>query len=726
MDDQQDNGPNSAYSMPKIIDYLQYEWFRYEVDRSHWVSEKADLISRITQLEAERNTQETIKNDLFKRVKMLEYALSQERAKNTGEAVVPPPKDSSEEQQSQHRKKPSKASITRSLIKKYLKDMNYNDILVSKPDLTIEQYEPNGEAHMDTEDVPTMLNLTDMKQQQQLKQHLQQQKRQQQQQNEAAQQTEPVPTFGSNDNNNNATELPNLNTGDYSLSDLTNSLDALSSDMASLDSMSNGGSFDFSSIEGLQQNLDDLQLPKSEEGSDMFSSVINMPQHQAAADGNNGMESSSINTVNHKPTGSMDGGNEPSFDSWNEDFFNKLSHNSKGRMKLKGLSMGDGAAGKSKKGAVEKSVTPTGSMGRKKGLAADLMGIGVAELNDIKLEDNSKLQNDSAPRQWRFKHTLKSHFDGVRSLQFHPTEPLLVSASEDNTLKIWNLNHLSVATTKKAGSMPDVEPLHTFRGHTGPVFTTVLSENGSHLYSAGFDGVIKRWTMPSGDADLYHRYGRLENYLDREFDGHADGIWDLQLVGRSNLASASSDGTVCIWDVNSGALCSKLTHPNGLSVAPTSMSLPATESAQRLLVAYNDGSVLLYDIESGRVVSELRPSNEAQVNKVVTHNLMPLAITGSEDHKIEFWDLVSNQTVHSMVAHSDAITSLTIDPSGLYVASCSHDSTIRFWDISSKTCAQDLISHRPKYNESIHTIKYHPTKGYFASGGADAVIRIHQ
>ena len=33
----------------------------------------------------------------------------------------------------------------------------------------------------------------------------------------------------------------------------------------------------------------------------------------------------------------------------------------------------------------------------------------------------------------------RSHFDGVRALAFHPVEPVLLTASEDHTLKLWNL-----------------------------------------------------------------------------------------------------------------------------------------------------------------------------------------------------------------------------------------------------------------------------------------------
>ena len=38
-----------------------------------------------------------------------------------------------------------------------------------------------------------------------------------------------------------------------------------------------------------------------------------------------------------------------------------------------------------------------------------------------------------------------SHFDGVRALAFHPVEPVLVTASEDYTLKLWNLQKTVLA-----------------------------------------------------------------------------------------------------------------------------------------------------------------------------------------------------------------------------------------------------------------------------------------
>lgn len=54
------------------------------------------------------------------------------------------------------------------------------------------------------------------------------------------------------------------------------------------------------------------------------------------------------------------------------------------------------------------------------------------------------LQQSSANREafrktWTPKYTLRSHFDGVRSLAFHPEDTVLITGSEDHTLKLWNL-----------------------------------------------------------------------------------------------------------------------------------------------------------------------------------------------------------------------------------------------------------------------------------------------
>ena len=63
------------------------------------------------------------------------------------------------------------------------------------------------------------------------------------------------------------------------------------------------------------------------------------------------------------------------------------------------------------------------------------------------------------------------------------------------------------------------------------------------------------------------------------------------------------------------------------------------------------------------------------ITKVVSHPTLPLTITAHEDRHIRFFDNNTGKLTHAMVAHLDAVTSLAVDPNGLYLISgseCHH------------------------------------------------------
>lgn len=68
-----------SYTIPGIVHHLQAEWQRFEQQRQLWDVERAELQARIALLQGERKGQENLKNDLVRRIKMLEYCLRQVR-----------------------------------------------------------------------------------------------------------------------------------------------------------------------------------------------------------------------------------------------------------------------------------------------------------------------------------------------------------------------------------------------------------------------------------------------------------------------------------------------------------------------------------------------------------------------------------------------------------------------------------------------------------------------
>lgn len=105
---------------------------------------------------------------------------------------------------------------------------------------------------------------------------------------------------------------------------------------------------------------------------------------------------------------------------------------------------------------------------------------------------------------------------------------------------------------------------------------------------------------------------------------------------------------------------------------------------------------------------------------------MPILITAHEDKRIRMFDIITGQCTHSMPAHLDGVTSLSIDPSGFSLVSGGHDCSVRFWDIlGSRACVQEISSHREKAEEGVLDVMFHASLPFMASAGADGVVKLY-
>ena len=79
-----------------------------------------------------------------------------------------------------------------------------------------------------------------------------------------------------------------------------------------------------------------------------------------------------------------------------------------------------------------------------------------------------------------------------------------------------------------------------------------------------------------------------------------------------------------------------------------------------------------------------------------------------------------------MIGHSDAVSSLSVDSSGVYAFSGSHDGSLRVWDIRKYKCLYETPCHRKKFDESVNVVVKHPNLPILATGGADSLIKVFQ
>lgn len=94
--------------------------------------------------------------------------------------------------------------------------------------------------------------------------------------------------------------------------------------------------------------------------------------------------------------------------------------------------------------------------------------------NDAKLWD---------PAGIRKPQLLKGHTGPIQGVAFSPVGSLMLTGSNDNTAKLWDLN---------------LNVVQTFTGHTDAVFYVSFSPDGKSVLTASGDGTAKHWNPETG------------------------------------------------------------------------------------------------------------------------------------------------------------------------------------------------------------------------------------
>ncbi|CAD5230165.1 unnamed protein product [Bursaphelenchus okinawaensis] len=358
------------------------------------------------------------------------------------------------------------------------------------------------------------------------------------------------------------------------------------------------------------------------------------------------------------------------------------------------------------------------------------------EMNeDINIKDVTELNNDSPSIQWRIAFTLRSHLDSVRAMKFHPFEPVLVTASEDGTAKMWNLADKDTKGQQSHTTVMgvvDLEPRYTFRGHKGHILSMDMNSTGDSFYTGGYDGVICCWEMPPFDIPIYDQYD--PRFLAEKLVGHTQPVWSVVYHSSSNrLISGSADGTIRLWELGLAKGEGqedpqlKLYAPPTANARPRALDLVSTET-QRLLAAYTGKSACMLDLETGQKILDFDlslPEDEVgEINSIISHPTMPVSIMAGVDRKIRYFDNHTGKLVRSAVSHVESISTLAADPNGLYMLSGCEDGSLRVWDMESKTCIQEIAAHRKKHDMSVMAVAIHPSRPLIGSAGADSLVKV--
>ncbi|RLN86555.1 hypothetical protein BBJ28_00001494 [Nothophytophthora sp. Chile5] len=325
------------------------------------------------------------------------------------------------------------------------------------------------------------------------------------------------------------------------------------------------------------------------------------------------------------------------------------------------------------------------------------------------------------------KFSLSGHRAPITCVAFHPVFSVLVSGSDDATLKVWDF---------ETG-----EYERTLKGHTNFVQSVAFNGSGALLASTSADLSIKLWDFSSdGDYECLRTLrGHDHNVCGVVFGPDREGG-----VASDRLFSCSRDNTIKVWELSTGYCVNTLNAGHSDWVRAVAVS----DDGLFLASCGNDRSILFWDLQHMRVLQSIREHEHvvesvvfakgAQEQLIERAHAKKLATTGA----FAFPNGASSPASNNYHVSSSS-GSAAGEPSGAvavigastpaaaaaaagqprrvkFLLSGSRDRTVRLWEAFSGMQLMLFASHE----NWVREVRFHPSGKYAISAAEDKTIRV--
>lgn len=207
--------------------------------------------------------------------------------------------------------------------------------------------------------------------------------------------------------------------------------------------------------------------------------------------------------------------------------------------------------------------------------------------------------------------------------------------------------------------------------------------------------------------------------------GHTSSICRLSWSpDGSKLGSAEVEGTIYLWDLDTGNILRKI---------KSSASFPdfSWSSDGKQIATCTKTCLILYDIQTGHCIWKQRIDSE-HLCRILWSPTDSIIATGASNGTVRLWDAASGKQISELYDHKGNVFEMAWSPDGLFLASgggssgsemyAEHgtDTSIRIWDIRKQALKYILHGH----TGYVADIAWSPDSAKLASVSLDQTVRI--
>jgi len=332
------------------------------------------------------------------------------------------------------------------------------------------------------------------------------------------------------------------------------------------------------------------------------------------------------------------------------------------------------------------------------------------------------------------------HTNTVKNVIFSRDGQRLATASEDFTVKVWNMatspEAIALAGEHSIAFSPDskraaiafnenvkvwdlsgTQEVLTFK-HKNRVRSAAFTSDGRRLLTASFDDTVRVWDMASAKEVF-------------AFPVDSATSWSKATFSADRTKFAIADWpTLKVWDTATGKRIfavsgAKRDHFLSVAFSPDGKRIAAGSWPQP--------GVQIWDILSGEETLNLGRTFEP-VNGIAFRPDGRSLAGISADGTLRIWNAKTGQETLNLRGHLDVVpplaafdrsVSVSFSPDGKRVATCSSDGTLRIWDAASGHLVLDFRSDTGwKQYRTWASVAFSPDGNYLASATGDGTVKI--